>query len=665
MTRQMRYPAVPLVVHDPFFSVWSFSDRLTESWSCHWGGADSRLSGILRIDGRSRRFCGLDGGEAMEQTGCEVLPTRTIYTFAADGVELKFTFLSPLLPDDLELLSRPLCYLVPEVRSVDGREHSVQFYLDCGADWTVNGAGRQVAGGRGEAAGLKLAFAGGLNDHPLRECGDIVKIDWGRLYLAARHDSPVTLRYQKAGILRESFCRDGSIGGCDDLLDPMTTLQYAWPVCAAAHDFGRVGAEPATLLLAVAYDDVFALEFLHEKLVDYWRRDGETFGAMLSRGLAEYSEIERRAAEFDARLLADCRKLGGENYAVLCAGAYRQAVAAHKLAADRQGRPLFFSKENHSNGCVATVDVTYPSAPLFLLMAPVLLEGMLIPSFEFLDSRRWKFEFAPHDLGTYPLANGQYDCNPKTQMPVEECGNLLILTGALLKFGGRRDFVRRHYGQLRKWAVYLVGNGMDPASQLCTDDFAGHLAHNANLALKAILGLGAFARSAGALGEAEDAEYFRTVAEKFAGEWLKAADGGECTRLAFDREGTWSQKYNLVYDKLLDLNLFPESLAEREVAFYRAHQNRYGLPLDSRADYTKLDWILHCACLTGKDDDFQALLAPVIDFLKESPSRVPMTDWYDTRSAVQAGFQARSVVGGLFLRLLYDSETVAAWRRSR
>ena len=111
MTRQMRYPAVPLVVHDPFFSVWSFSDRLTESWSCHWGGADSRLSGILRIDGRSRRFCGLDGGEAMEQTGCEVLPTRTIYTFAADGVELKFTFLSPLLPDDLELLSRPLCYL--------------------------------------------------------------------------------------------------------------------------------------------------------------------------------------------------------------------------------------------------------------------------------------------------------------------------------------------------------------------------------------------------------------------------------------------------------------------------------------------------------------------------------------------------------------------------
>ena len=98
---------------------------------------------------------------------------------------------------------------------------------------------------------------------------------------------------------------------------------------------------------------------------------------------------------------------------------------------------------------------------------------------------------------------------------------------------------------------------------------------------------------------------------------------------------------------------------------YRAHQNRYGLPLDSRADYTKLDWLLYCACLTGKDDDFQALLSPVIDFLKESPSRVPMTDWYDTGNGAQVGFQARSVVGGLFIRLLYDSETVASWRRGR
>lgn len=118
-------------------------------------------------------------------------------------------------------------------------------------------------------------------------------------------------------------------------------------------------------------------------------------------------------------------------------------------------------------------------------------------------------------------------------------------------------------------------------------------------------------------------------------------------------------------DRLLELKLFPASLAEREVAFYRAHQNRYGLPLDSRADYTKLDWLLYCACLTGKDDDFQALLSPVIDFLKESPSRVPMTDWYDTGSEAQVGFQARSVVGGLFIRLLYDSETVASWRRGR
>ena len=366
----------------------------------------------------------------------------------------------------------------------------------------------------------------------------------------------------------------------------------------------------------------------------------------------------------------DAERVGGQEYADLCAGAFRQAVAAHKLVADVEGRPLFFSKENFSNGCIATVDVTYPSAPLFLLCQPELLKGMLIPILDYAESRFWKFPFAPHDLGTYPLANGQVygggEEMEKNQMPVEECGNMLILAAALVKFHHDTAFIRKYWKTLKAWADYLMEKGYDPENQLCTDDFAGHLAHNTNLSIKAIVALGGFAFVAREVGEEEVAGRFSAIAHEFAERWVRDADDGNCFRLAFDRKGSWSQKYNLVWDRLLQLQLFPESVAEKELAHYRTVQNRYGLPLDCRRTYTKLDWILWSACLTGKKEDFLALLEPVHRWLTESVSRVPMTDWYETvEEGRQVGFQARSVVGGVFIKMLENKELVEKWKQWR
>jgi len=245
-------------------------------------------------------------------------------------------------------------------------------------------------------------------------------------------------------------------------------------------------------------------------------------------------------------------------------------------------------------------------------------------------------------------------------MPVEESGNMLILAGALTKVEGNAEYLRKYYPLLKRWAEYLGEKGMDPENQLSTDDFAGHLAHNTNLSIKAIVALGAYAQVARALGEAAEADRYAAKAKQMAAKWPSMAADGDHYRLAFDKPGTWSQKYNLVWDRLLGLNLFPVEVARKEMAYYKQKQNAYGLPLDNRETYTKLDWILWTATMAESQEDFLALVRPVHRFLNGSKSRVPMTDWYWTVDGTQRGFQARSVVGGVFIKALADE---AMWRK--
>jgi hypothetical protein len=225
---------------------------------------------------------------------------------------------------------------------------------------------------------------------------------------------------------------------------------------------------------------------------------------------------------------------------------------------------------------------------------------------------------------------------------------------------GNPGFASTYWPQLEKWAAYLKDKGFDPENQLCTDDFAGHLAHNVNLSAKAICGLGSFAKLCEMRGDKAKAEEYFKLAREFAQRWVKEAKDGEKFRLAFDKPGSWSQKYNLIWDRILGLNLFPAEVARQEMDYYKTIQNKYGLPLDNRQAYTKLDWILWTATLTQNRADFEALVDPVYRFLQETPDRSPMTDWYQTRDARKVGFTARPVVGGVFAQMLYDK---AVWQK--
>ncbi|MBE3100449.1 MAG: DUF4965 domain-containing protein [Planctomycetes bacterium] len=658
-----RPPAVPLVACDPYFSIWSAADRLTDAETVHWTGKPHRLHSLILVDGKAYRLMGAEPAEvpALPQTALAVLPTRTLYEFGNAEVRILLTFMTPALPDDLDLLSRPVTYVLWEVRSADGKEHAVRIYYDQSAEITVNTPEQEVVWSREKAGEIPVLKMGSKDQPILAKKGDNLRIDWGYLYLATHPKVPA----QQTALASGKACRAAFAAGqpfpSDDTRQPRAAGDEE-PAAAMVFDISLQGGHKA--LVMAAYDDIKSIEYFGQALRPYWRRNGAEAADMLAAAARDFEPILKRCEAFDKELMADLTQAGGERYARLCALAYRQCLAANKLAADPAGQPLLFPKECFSNGCIATVDVIYPMGPQFLLLSPTLTKASIQPILDYAASPRWKFPFAPHDLGQYPKANGQrYGGGEKTetnQMPVEETGNLLILLGALAKVEGNADYAARHWPLLGKWAEYLKEKGFDPENQLCTDDFAGHLAHNVNLSAKAIAALGAYAMLCDMKGEKDRAAAYRGLAREFAAKWVKEADDGDHYRLAFDKPGTWSQKYNLVWDRILGLGLFPPQVATKEMAFYRKTQNRYGLPLDNRQKYTKLDWVLWTATLTGSREDFEALVNPVWDFLNETPDRIPMTDWYMTDTARKRGFQARPVVGGVFARMLYDE---AVWKK--
>jgi len=352
-------------------------------------------------------------------------------------------------------------------------------------------------------------------------------------------------------------------------------------------------------------------------------------------------------------------KLGGEKYARITALCYRECVAANGLAADANQQPLFFTKENTSNGDIATVDVFFPMDPVWIFLSPTLAKASLVHVLMYSASPRWKFPNAPHDLGTYPLVFGRDDGGEG--MPVEESGNLLILCDAIAQAEGNADFVAPWWPQLTQWAQYLERYGLDPEQQLCTDDFMGHLAHNANLSVKAILGLATYGDLCRMRGDREPAKKYRDLAKADAEHWMKVAAEGDHYRLAFDQPGTWSQKYNLVWDRILRLNIFPPSVARQEVAHYKKVMLRYGVPLDSRTHLTKTDWSFWSATLADNRSDFEAIIAPIYDYLNETTVRDPIADSYVTDQVQSGGMHARPVVGGFFIKMLTDRDLWEKW----
>lgn len=670
MARETFLPrAIPLVTVDPYFNIWSFDDHLYDDAPRHWTGKRNAMTGAIRVDGTWLRFMGkleLNAEdyymepEVIPQTEVEIRPTRTIYHFENQQVALTVEFMTPLLLSDLKLMSRPVSYVSYQVKSRDGKEHEVLVYLDITAEAAVNTSDQSVQFGKD----ARSIFCGRGDENMLTKSGDDMRIDWGWLHLAAPEHRYIILSTEgKRRICRRPWWEPGvEFDGLEGIMEkgirPWHQVRDGYPALGCWKAYTISAESPAEGFICLAYNDLKSIQYFGENIDAYWKSDGTTFEEALDAAIHDYQEINARAAAFDEELRAEAEQVSRKYYDILSV-AYRESIAAHKLIMV-DGELKFFSKECYSNGCIGTVDLTYPSMPLYLKYCPQLMEGMMNPIFHLADTVQWPFPYAPHDMGQYPLANGQvYGLNhathvldEKDQMPVEESGNMLLCVAAVCKAENSLDYAVKHKEILTRWADYLVSVGWNPENQLCTDDFAGHLAHNCNLSVKGILGIAAWAKLLGQMGEKEQEQKYRAEAEKLAREWEKAAFDGDHYRLTFNGEGTWSLKYNLVWDTLLDLNVFDRKVAETEVKYYLTKMNPYGIPLDSRCDYTKSDWEMWTTMLTDNVEYRDKIIDTMWEAVCDMDRRAPFPDWYHTEKAVAEGFQNRSVQGALFIRLL-------------
>ncbi|WP_131535418.1 glutaminase family protein [Pedobacter nototheniae] len=577
-----------------------------------------------------------------KQTNVSFEATTTKYTFSCGKVNLDVTFTSPLLLNDINLTARPISYISYIAKSNDAKSHQVSVYFSASTNIAVNTSNQPVSAWKTSKNNLSILKAGTIEQPILQKKGDDTRIDWGYMYVAV----PAKFKAQQY------------IGKQEENLQNFVGAKYPQQThvlnstqldLSSVIPFGTVTATPVEKYVMMGYDDLKSVEYFEKALLPIWKKSGVQFENLLVSASNDYVSIKTKCNQFNKQLVADATKVGGKEYADLCKMAYRQSIAAHKILYAPNGEILFLSKENFSGGFINTVDVTYPSAPEYLLYNPELLKGMLNGIFYYAESGKWNKPYPAHDIGTYPVANGQIYGE---DMPVEEAGNMIILAGAISKADGNANYAEKHWQTISTWANYLLKEGFDPANQLCTDDFAGHLARNANLSVKAIVALGAYAQMAQQLNKADVATKYRTAALEMAKNWQQIADGGDHYALTFNDKNTWSQKYNLVWDKLLKLNLFPAEVYKKEINYYLTKQNEFGLPLDSRKTYTKSDWIIWTATLADNQADFQKLVSPVYKYVSHTETKVPMSDWYETTTGKMTGFQARSVVGGYFIKLL-------------
>ncbi|TRM67680.1 hypothetical protein BD626DRAFT_104598 [Schizophyllum amplum] len=667
--------SVPLAVRSPYVSTWlpqGSGKALNDAWATFYTGGITAWAGFITVDGKPFSFMGTPAADAdfekAVQKSVEITSTQSIYVMTADTVDLTVTFLSPVEPSDLVKQSIPLSYMSLSAVSNDGNTHSVQVYTDISAEWLSPGDGAQPANwtfSDGDVLSHSLSLQ---NQSNYEENSDMIR--HGSIYYSTLNSDSVSYMSGSDKAVRTTFVNSSRLANTQD--DNFRNINDNYPVFGYTHDLGDVSDATEPIVMSIGLIREPAVQYIvannqyQDRSLYFWTQYSSA-DDLISDFLGDYDNALSRAQDLDDKIKSDAGAISTD-YANVVTLSVRQALAAIEITTSKSGDSydtddvMIFLKEISSNGNTNTVDVIFPMWPMLMYLNPTLGKYILLPALEYQATGQYPNKYSVHDMGThYPQAIG-HNLGKDEAMPVEECGNMLIMALSYTQKAGDNSLISDYISYFDQWTQFLVDEALVPASQLSTDDFAGHLENQTNLAIKGILGIKAMSEIANTIGDRSTASKYSDIASDYLSQWqdLAASSDGNHVTLNYGNDSSWGLTYNLYADKLLGFNLFPSSLYDQQTAFYKQRGFMYGVPLDSRHTYTKSDWEIWTAAIMSDSSTQDMLISAVASYAANGKNDVPFSDWYETRSGEVSGFRARPVVGGHFALLALDSSSPVA-----
>lgn len=612
--------------------------------------------GFIRVDGVSYTWMGAPPQfpTVVNQTAFSYTSTRSSFTMNVAGkIGMNITFMSPVTPDDLKRQSLTFSYLEVSVQSIDGGSHDVELYADVSGEWASGDLGAVIQWDYSTSDGVAYHTFSRQNQVQMSEINNVAS--WGNWYWSTANTNNLTYQSGIDTEVRGNFISAGKLENTKD--SNFRPINQSWPVFGFSNGLGSVGSKAVSTVYTIGLTQDNAISFLGEgtsltTVPSLWKSYFSSSIDAVTFFYNDYGTATGTATTLDNKVASDSLAAAGQNYLTITSLSVRQTFGALQFTGT-DSSPLVFLKEISSNSDIQTVDVIFPAMPLILYLAPKILSYLLDPLFINQENGHYPNTNAIHDLGTFPVAQGYPDGADET-MPLEECGNMIIMALAYAQRANDNDYLKAHYTILKQWAGFLVDEALIPANQISTDDFAGSLANQTNLALKGIIGLRAMSEIASRTGNPDDATSFNQTATSYISQWqgyaINTAANPPHTTLSYGDGASHGLLYNLYASNLLNFaNFVPQSVYDMQSNFYPSVKLQYGIPLDTRHTWTKTDWMLFCAAIASKDtrDVFVDLIA---NWINVTPTNRGLTDLYDAATGDYPGifFVARPVVGGHF-----------------
>ncbi|MCJ1311229.1 hypothetical protein MMC25_004900 [Agyrium rufum] len=645
-------PSYPLAVRNPYLSAWmpglSVAD-LPTGVSQFWDGTNLTWALMARVDGDTYSLMGLPTPPADVQPavfdGAEFTSTHTVFNLTAGNASISLDFFSPVSPANYLRQSLPFSYLT--ISATTTEDTPVQVYVDIDESWT--GQNSSTVSDFSTVASVSYFDLSVNGAYLYSENGDMAL--WGDVILASEATiaSNVTVQLGSAHDVRGKFVTVGTLNN--------TSLGYSsGDVVAISQDMGTI-CGTASVTYAVGYVREAEINYLGNARAGYYRATYPDLSSSLAAFFADYDDAYSEGVNVDSTIQSRGNDVAGTNYSTILALSTRQAFGGIDLTISNDTLDtsdfLVFLKEISSDGNVNTIDVIFPAFPAFYVLNPEYIRLLLEPVVQYLATGRFTAPYVIHDIGsTYPNATGHDDQNEEAQ-PIEETGNLMMLVDAYTTATGNTTFATTYASLFQGYANYLVANGLNISSQLSTDDGAGPLANQTNLAIKAAIGLTAFGNFSGMTN-------YTTIGLSYADQLYNGGLGTDANKthftLEYGNDTTYSTVFNLFPDILLNLSTFPAAAYDMETAFYPTVRAEDGVPLDTRVEWSKTDWMLWAAAYMTDDVVRDMFIDDVYEFITNemSVNQVPFSDRFYVTGDLAGqfyDFRARPVVGGEFALL--------------